>query len=148
MPVSLQNLLNIGQLKAHPPDATEVQRLPAAAGRNLADSRVTAISPETRFDAAYKAVMQTALAALMAHRYWPDTNRPGHHVTVVQGLTLTIGLAPTTQQPHHHHPPQPIPRTPRKTPRLRWSGVASGAVGLRFVGNGQNVYAAEVTQAA
>lgn len=94
MPVSLQNLLKIGQLKEHPADAAEVQRLLAAARRNLADARVTAISSETRFDAAYKAVMQAALAALMAHGYRPDTNRPGHHVTVVQGLTLTIGLAP------------------------------------------------------
>ena len=95
MPVSLQNLLKIGQLKEHPPDAAEVQRLLVAAGRNLADARVTTISPETRFDAAYKAVMQAALAALMAHGYRPDTSRPGHHVTVVQGLPLTIGLAPT-----------------------------------------------------
>ena len=94
MTVSLQNLLKIGQLKAHPPDAAEVQRLLAAAARNLADARVTTISPETRFDAAYKAVMQAALAALMAHGYRPDTNRPGHHVTVLQALTLTIGLAP------------------------------------------------------
>jgi len=38
--------------------------------------------------------MQAALAALMAHGYRPDTNRPGHQVTIVQGLTLTIGLAP------------------------------------------------------
>ena len=91
--MSLQNLLKIGQLKEHPPDAAEVQRLVAAAARNLADARVTTISPETRFDAAYKAVMQAALAALMAHGYRPDTNRPGHHATVVQGLTLTIGLA-------------------------------------------------------
>lgn len=94
MPVSLQNLLKIGQLKEHPSDAAEVQRLLAAAARNLADARVTTISPETRFDAAYKAMMQAALAALMAHGYRPDTNRPGHHVTVVQALTLTIGLAP------------------------------------------------------
>ena len=94
MPVSLQNLLKIGQLKSHPPDAAEVQRLLAAAARNLADARVTTISPETRFDAAYKAIMQAALAVLMAHGYRPNTNRPGHHVTVVQGLTLTIGLAP------------------------------------------------------
>jgi len=94
MPVSLQNLLKIGQLKAHPPDAAEVQRLLAAAARNLADARVTTISSETRFDAAYKAVMQAALAALMANGYRPDTNRPGHHATVVQGLPLTIGLAP------------------------------------------------------
>lgn len=67
----------------------------AAAERNLRDSRVRAVSAETRFDAAYKAVMQVALAALMAHGYRPDTNRPGHHATVVQGLTLTIGLEPS-----------------------------------------------------
>jgi hypothetical protein len=94
MLVSLQNLLKIGQLKPHPPDAGEVQRLLTAAARNLSDARVATISPETRFDAAYKAVMQAALAALMAHGYRPDTNRPGHHATVVQGLTLTIALAP------------------------------------------------------
>lgn len=90
--MSLENLLKIGLLKEHPPDGAEIQRLLAAAERNLADARVTAISPETRFDAAYKAIMQSALAALMAHGYRPDTKRPGHHVTVVQGLPLTIGL--------------------------------------------------------
>jgi hypothetical protein len=94
MPVSLQNLLKIGQLKAHPPDAAEIQRLLVAAARNLADARVLTISPETRFDAAYKAVMQSALASLMANGFRPDTNKPGHHMTVVQGLALTIGLVP------------------------------------------------------
>jgi hypothetical protein len=92
--MSLQNLLTIGQLKEHPPNALEIQRLLAAAGRSLADAHVTTISPETRFDAAYKAIMQAALGSLMAHGYRPDTNRPGHHVTVVQGLSLTIGLSP------------------------------------------------------
>ena len=90
----MQNLLKIGLLKEHPADAAEVQRLLGAAARNLADAGVTLISPETRFDAAYKAIMQAALAALMAHGYRPDTNRPGHHATVVQGLPLTIGLEP------------------------------------------------------
>jgi len=90
--VSLENLLKIGQLKEHPPDAQEIQRLMIAAARNLADARVTTISAETRFDAAYRAIMQVALAALMAHGYRPDTKRPGHHMTVVQGLPLTIGL--------------------------------------------------------
>jgi len=33
--MSLQNLLKIGQLKAHPPDAAEVQRLLTAADRLL-----------------------------------------------------------------------------------------------------------------
>jgi len=92
--VSLQNLLKIGQLKEHAPDAAEVQRLLAAAERSLDDARTTTISPETRFDAAYKSVMQAALAALMAHGYRPDTNRPGHHVTIVQGLVHTIELSP------------------------------------------------------
>lgn len=70
-----------------------MRRLLSAAARNLADARVTSISPETRFDAAYKAIMQTALVAMMAHGYRPDTNRPGHHAIVVQGLRVTFGLA-------------------------------------------------------
>jgi hypothetical protein len=92
MPVSLENLLKIGQLKAHPPDADEIDRLLAAAERNLRDAHATGISAETRFDAAYKAIMQSALAAMMMHGYRPDTNRPGHHMTVVQSLPQTIGL--------------------------------------------------------
>lgn len=91
--MSLENLLKIGQLKEHPVNAAEIQQLLAAAQRNLADASVDRVSPETRFDAAYKSIMQAALAALMAHGYRPDTNQPGHHVTVVQGLSLTIGLA-------------------------------------------------------
>ncbi len=63
--MTLANLLRTGQLKNHEPDATEIQRLLQAARRNIADSRVLAISTETRFDAAYKAIMQVALAALM-----------------------------------------------------------------------------------
>ena len=72
--------------------SSEIERLLIAARRNLRDARVTSISPETRFDAAYKAIMQSALAALMMHGYRPDTNRPGHHMTVIQTLPLTVGL--------------------------------------------------------
>jgi hypothetical protein len=90
--VSLENLLKIGQLKPHTPEAVEIDRLLIAARRNLRDARVTSISPETRFDAAYKAIMQSALAALMMNSYRPDTNRPGHHMTVIQSLPLTVGL--------------------------------------------------------
>ena len=71
--MTLDNLLRTGQLKNHEPDAVEIQRLLQAARRNIADSRVLAISPETRFDAAYKAMMQVALAALMANGFRPDT---------------------------------------------------------------------------
>jgi uncharacterized protein (UPF0332 family) len=90
--VSLENLLKIGQLKLHPPDAREIEQLLVAARRNVRDARVTSISAETRFDAAYKAIMQSALAALMMRGYRPDTNRPGHHMTVVQSLPITIGI--------------------------------------------------------
>lgn len=90
--MSLANLLRIGQLKEHPADAGEIARLLAAAERCIADARVRAISPETRFDAAYRSITQTGLAALMAHGYRPDINRPGHHVTIVQTLTLALGI--------------------------------------------------------
>ncbi len=38
--MSLQNLLKIGQLKTHPPDAAEIARLLAATRRNLVDAAV------------------------------------------------------------------------------------------------------------
>ena len=74
--MSLENLLKIGQLKEHPAQAEEIERLLVAARRNLRDAKQKTISPETRFDAAYKAIMESALAALMMHGYRPDTNRP------------------------------------------------------------------------
>ena len=90
--MTLQNLLKIGRLKEHVPTPAEVQRLLAAAERNLADSRVTKVSDETRFDAAYRAIMQCALAAMMAGGYRPSTNEPGHHQTLIQSLPLTMGV--------------------------------------------------------
>ncbi len=90
--MTLENLLKIGPLKSHATDSEEIQRLLDAARRNLADAHVQAVSPETRFDAAYKAIMQTALVAPMANGFRPDTNRPGHHMTVLQSLPTTVGL--------------------------------------------------------
>ncbi len=90
--MSLENLLKIHQLQRHTATAQEVQRLLAAAGRNLADSAVQSISDETRFDAAYKAIMQCALVALMANGYRPSTTTPGHHQTMIQSLGHSLGL--------------------------------------------------------
>lgn len=90
--MTLDNLQKIGQLKPHETSREEVRRLLDAASRNLADSEVTSISTETRFDAAYKSIMQAALVALMANGFRPETSRPGHHATVLQSLTKTIGL--------------------------------------------------------
>lgn len=90
--MTLENLLKIGRLKVHEPDDAEVQRLLAAIKRNLADAAAVNISDETRFDAAYKAVMQCALVAMLAAGYRPVANEPGHHQTLIQSLPLTLGV--------------------------------------------------------
>lgn len=92
---NLRNLEKIGQLKSHSTSREEIQRLLDAARRNLADAGVDVISCETRFDSAYKAIMQLALAAMMANGFRPDTSRPGHHMTVIQSLPQTIGMPAT-----------------------------------------------------
>lgn len=91
--MTLANLLKIGRLKTHMPNGAEIRRLLAAAARNLDDARIDAVSDETRFDAAYKAIMQMALAAMLASGYRPSTSEPGHHQTMIQSLPLTVGLA-------------------------------------------------------
>ena len=92
--MSLEGLCKTGQLKTHPADRDEIGKLLAAAARNLQDAANQAISTETRFDCAYKSVMQSALAALMANGYRPSTNVPGHQMTMIQALTHSIGLEP------------------------------------------------------
>lgn len=90
--MTLENLLRIGRIKEHPADAAEIQKMLAAARRSLKDAQVQEISLELRFDAAYNAIMQAALVALMANGYRPDTNQPGHYMTVLQLLPKTMGL--------------------------------------------------------
>lgn len=94
--MSLANLAKIGQLKEHVTSADEIARLLVAAERNLRDASAQGISDETRFDAAYKAIMQCALAGLAAAGYRPATNVPGHHQTMVQSLPLTLGVSRET----------------------------------------------------
>lgn len=88
----MANLVKTGQLKEHKTDAQELGRLLAAAERAIADARVQHVSVETRFDAAYRAIVQIGLAGLMAAGYRPNTNRPGHHATIIQTLPLTLGV--------------------------------------------------------
>lgn len=90
--MTLENLVRIGKLKPHEATREELARLLAAVKRNLKDARYPDLSPESRFDIAYKAVMQCALLAMMANGFRPSTNEPGHHATVIQSLPKTIGL--------------------------------------------------------
>ena len=88
--MSLQNLVRIGSLVEQAPDPAEVARRLDAASRSLADAAHSDLSPESRFDLAYKAVMHCAIAALRARGYRLSTSQPGHHQTAIQTLILTV----------------------------------------------------------
>ena len=89
--MTLDNLLGMS-LDRIEADPLAIQRLLEAAQRNIADARVEVISNENRFDAAYKAIMQMANAALQANGYRTLSSKPGHHQTMIQTLPKTIGL--------------------------------------------------------
>lgn len=89
--MTLDNLIGISLEKIIPQvDATK--RLLHAAERNIVDSKIDLVSAENRFDAAYKAIMQLANAALQAHGYRTLTSKPGHHQTMIQLLPQTLGI--------------------------------------------------------
>jgi hypothetical protein len=81
--MTLDNLLRIGKVKAHAADKVEIGRLLTSAERALADVGVPGLSADTRLDAAYRALLQAALAAMLANGYRPDLgmdkpcSRPG-----------------------------------------------------------------------
>ncbi|RZJ16658.1 MAG: DNA-binding protein [Haliea sp.] len=90
--MTLKNLLGIS-LEAIAPDRAQIQKMLAAAQRNIDDAQIKELSPENRFDAAYKAIMQAAMVALNANGYRTLTSKPGHHQTALQALPQTAGLA-------------------------------------------------------
>jgi uncharacterized protein (UPF0332 family) len=90
--VTLENLLAIHRLTRHEASRESILKLLAAAERNLMDARATIISAENRFDAAYKAILQCAMAALWAKGYRTPTSEPGHHQTSIQTLPKTLGV--------------------------------------------------------
>jgi hypothetical protein len=61
--MTLKNLLGIS-LDAVPLDKALVAKLLAAAQRSIADANLQGLSAENRFDAAYKAIMQTTIQTL------------------------------------------------------------------------------------
>lgn len=91
--MTLENLLRTGQLKAHAADEREIQRLLDSAELALKDAAVAVLSGDSRLNLAYRAMMQAALAAILANGYRPSTGEPGHHQLLLQALPKTIGLA-------------------------------------------------------
>ena len=89
--MTLDNLVGISLEKFKVGQDT-IKRLIRAAERNIADSKITAMSTENRFDAAYKAIMQIANASLQANGYRTLTSKPGHHYTMIQLLSKTFKI--------------------------------------------------------
>jgi hypothetical protein len=94
--MTLQNLLGIGQLQTFEASATDVVKLLQAARRNLADARIDAVSEDTRFDAAYKCIMQCAMLGLWGNGYRTVTSKPGHHQTAIQSLPTSMDVPTET----------------------------------------------------
>src|SRR6266508_2896822 len=115
--MTLDNLARIGKLKAHAADEREIARLLESADRALQDASVAALSGDSRLELAYRALMQAALAAILANGYRPSTSEPGHHQLLIQMLPKTIGIAPGRVQvleayrawieARHTKPPKP-----------------------------------------
>lgn len=93
--MSLQNLEGL-TLEAITPDVATMRRLREAARRSLHDAGLAGLSAEGRFDLAYKAIMQSANLALQANGYRTLTSKPGHHQTMIQTLSQTVGLDAAT----------------------------------------------------
>ncbi len=89
--MTLNNLIGIS-LEPIQVDHDTIKRLINAAERNIADSKIIAMSIENRFDVAYKAIMQIANAALQASGYRTLTSKPGHHHTMIQLLSKTLKI--------------------------------------------------------
>ncbi len=92
--MTLDNLARIGKLKAHAADEREIARLLESADRALKDASAATLSSDSRLELAYRALMQAALAAILANGYRPSTSEPGHHQLLIQMLPKTIGIAP------------------------------------------------------
>jgi hypothetical protein len=71
-------------------DREELARYLERIRRKLADSREARISLDSRFDLAFEALLQTALAALRAHGY-RTTSAAGHQALALQALPKTLG---------------------------------------------------------
>jgi len=85
----LENLARIGQLKAEPASAREIDGMLRMARTRLADARNATVSSEGRFTSAYSASHAAALAALRWYGY-----RSENRYTVFQCLAHTVGWPP------------------------------------------------------
>ncbi len=82
----LDNLVNIGRLKAEDATRKEFEGMLASASRSLGDAQNDDIETDSKFELAYGAAHRFALAALR-HQGYRSENR----ITVFQTLAHTLG---------------------------------------------------------
>jgi hypothetical protein len=90
--MSLAGWRDASWLSEHKPSRDETRALLDIIDRDLRDSAVAAISPDTQLGLAYNAALQTATIALAASGYRASRERK-HYITI-QSLTHTIGTDP------------------------------------------------------
>lgn len=78
-------------LKAQAANARDVVQWLKQAQTKLQDARQTAISPGTRMDATWDAVLMACLAVACAQG-WRATSDKGHHAVVLEGAAHAVGL--------------------------------------------------------
>ncbi len=91
--MSLTDWKAAGWLVEHEPSQDETRSLLGVIDRDLRDSAVPALSPDTQLGLAYNAALQVGTIALAAHRYRASRERK-HYVTI-QSLAVTIGADPS-----------------------------------------------------
>ncbi|MBE0635128.1 hypothetical protein IH601_03935 [Candidatus Bipolaricaulota bacterium] len=89
--MSIQDHLLRDELKREPAVAGEIGRLLEGIDRRLHDAANASNYPETRLEQAYHAILGCALAALRTQGLRP-TDRPGHHIVILESLADTIGI--------------------------------------------------------
>lgn len=90
--MTLDNLVGRGLEKADT-DKGEISRYLAKIRRKLDDSKKRSISLDSRFDIAFEALLQIALAALRANGY-RTTSEAGHQQLAIQLLPKSLGIEP------------------------------------------------------
>jgi hypothetical protein len=86
--MSLQDWLNEGHLKIHQTGRSEISQLLAVFERDLADTRVKAVSTDRRLATAYSAGLVLCVAALAASGF--QAANTGHQYWTIQSLAFTL----------------------------------------------------------
>lgn len=89
--MSLADWQKNGWLRAHKTSGNEISELLAIVDRDIGAGAIEQLAADWRFNIAYNAVLQCAIAALAAAGFEPEKGG-NHHFRALASLELTIGL--------------------------------------------------------